>query len=418
MEKRKVLAVSVGVLAGCFILQSSAFADEGKTTVKVVQFKTELSEQMNDMAEAYMEEHPDVDLQIESIISEDYDTVLKTRFANGEAPDIFSNQGYQNMTLWSEYLEDLSDQPWVDEMVDTSKEGISMDGKIYGLPLYIEGYGFLYNKDYFEQAGITEVPTTLDEFKEVVQKLEDAGISPISVNGAEWYPNGLFLANIPVASQDDPNKFLEDLNNGTETFRDNQLFYDWLDLVDVMKEHAVTDPLSVDFSGVVSDFATGKVAMIMGLNGYQPMIDDVAPDMNVGIMPMPINNDSEMNDKIYASVSTYWCVNKESKSKEAAKEFLNWLVSSETGQRYITEEFGFIPGLKNITPSAEQVGEIGAEIQEYSNAGKAAGWEFQKYPDGVTTEFGNGVQMYYAGELDKDGLLDYFQQCWDELKTE
>ena len=72
-------------------------------------------------------------------------------------------------------------------------------------------------------AGITEVPTTLDEFKEVVQKLEDAGISPISVNGAEWYPNGLFLANIPVASQDDPNKFLEDLNNGTETFRDNQL---------------------------------------------------------------------------------------------------------------------------------------------------------------------------------------------------
>lgn len=109
MEKRKVLAVSVGVLAGCFILQSSAFADEGKTTVKVVQFKTELSEQMNDMAEAYMEEHPDVDLQIESIISEDYDTVLKTRFANGEAPDIFNNQGYQNMTLWSEYLEDLSD---------------------------------------------------------------------------------------------------------------------------------------------------------------------------------------------------------------------------------------------------------------------------------------------------------------------
>ena len=45
--------------------------------------------------------------------------------------------------------------------------------------------------------------------------------------------------------------------------------------------HAVTDPLSVDFSGVVSDFATGKVAMIMGLNGYQPMIDDVAPDLSL-----------------------------------------------------------------------------------------------------------------------------------------
>ena len=61
------------------------------------------------------------------------------------------------MTLWSEYLEDLSDQPWVDEMVDTRK-GISMDGKIYGLPLISKDMDFCIIKIILNRQGITEVP--------------------------------------------------------------------------------------------------------------------------------------------------------------------------------------------------------------------------------------------------------------------
>ena len=41
--------------------------------------------------------------------------------------------------------------------------------------------GIWYSKDLFEKAGITETPKTWDEFKTVVQKLKDAGITPIAV---------------------------------------------------------------------------------------------------------------------------------------------------------------------------------------------------------------------------------------------
>lgn len=395
---------------------NAAQASGEKVTVKVLQFKTELSDQMNAMAEDYMKEHPDVDLQIESVISHEYETLLKTRFASGEAPDIFNNEGYAKMDLWMDYLEDLSDQPWVGDMLDFTKDGISRDGSIYGLPLYLEGYGFLYNKDYFEAAGIAEVPTTLTALTEAVEKLEAAGYKVFAINGAEWYPNGTFLANIPMAQQGDTDQLIAGLNDGTQTIMDNELYKDWMNLVKLMKEHVIADPLTIDFSTVVSDFANGDVAMILGLNGYQPMIDEVDPEMNVGIMPMPINDDAELNDKIYASVSTYWCVNKNSASKDAAKEFLNWLVTSETGKRYLTEEFGFIPGLSTIEADAETVGPIGVGIQEYLAEGKAAGWEWTKYPDGVTTEFGGTIQKYFAGEVDEEGVLQEFQEKWDELK--
>ena len=65
--------------------------------------------------------------------------------------------------------------------MESAREGITSDGAVYGLPLYLEGYGFLYNKDYFEEAGISEVPLTLTELEQAVKKLEDAGIPPISL---------------------------------------------------------------------------------------------------------------------------------------------------------------------------------------------------------------------------------------------
>ena len=41
-----------------------------------------------------MQLHPEINLVVESVDSTDYNTLLKTKFASGEAPDIFNNQGY------------------------------------------------------------------------------------------------------------------------------------------------------------------------------------------------------------------------------------------------------------------------------------------------------------------------------------
>lgn len=109
----------------------------------------------------------------------DYGAALKTKFASNDAPDIFSNGGDAEMEMWIDRLEDLSDQPWVNDLVDMAKEPMTKDGKVYGMPMNLEGWGYIYNKDLFEQAGITELPKTYTQLADAAQKLEAAGITPL-----------------------------------------------------------------------------------------------------------------------------------------------------------------------------------------------------------------------------------------------
>lgn len=90
-------------------------------------------------------------------------------------------------------------------------------------------------------------------------------------------------------------------------------------------------------------------------------------------------------------------------------------MTSETGKKYITEDFQFIPGLTTIEANEDAVGQTGTETQRYIEEGKIAGWEWVKYPDGMTVELGSVIQKYYAGEIEKEEILTGFQEAWESL---
>ena len=83
--------------------------------------KIETVEALQKTADAFHQSHPDVSITIETTQSEQYSTSLKTRYASGEAPDIFMVTGKEDMLLWLDNLEDLSDQKWTADMVDISE---------------------------------------------------------------------------------------------------------------------------------------------------------------------------------------------------------------------------------------------------------------------------------------------------------
>lgn len=389
-----------------------------KKTVKVFQYKVEIADQLLALADEYMTLHPEIDLQVESVTSTDYNTLLKTKFASGEAPDIFNNQGYTEFELWKDRIEDLSDQPWVKDMAAITTEGVSDEnGHIYGLPLYLEGYNFCYNVKLFEKAGITKLPETLDELDAVCQQLEDAGIPAIINSLGSWYNMGVFGANVAVAHQPDVNAFIAGLNAGTEKFEDNEIFDQWVDLVDVMVKHTYMDPLTTSFSDQMSRMANEEAAITLCNNGAWLSFMDINPDVEVGYFNVPINNDAAYNDVLFAGVSTYWVVNKESASKEEAKAFLDWLVTSERGQYYLVQEFGFVSGLTSIPAPEEYVGPLSAAVADAVASGKTLGWEWSKYPAGMTEEFGVGIQKYVSGACTKQEMLEGFTKSWQDLMS-
>lgn len=378
-------------------------------TIKVFQFKVEIAEQINALAEEY-EKETGVKVQVETHGGgEDYGALLKAEIASGSEPEIFNNGGFAALVPYMDRATDLSDQPWVSSLIPTSKIPTTVDGKLYGLPMNVEGYGLIYNKDLFAKAGITEEPKTLPQLKDAAAKLKAAGITPFEATN-EWWSLGIHMVNVAMANQADPAQYIEDLKAGKQTIKGNDIFKQWLDFVDVVFNNSQDNKVTTDYATQVADFASGKAAMMMQGNWTQGDIDKIDPNLKLGLLPIPIG---DKEGQIFVGVPNNWIVNSKSAHPEEAKAFLNWMVSSETGKKYLTKDFKFIPALSNISTTAEDIGQVAVAVQEKSAT--ALSWNWDRFPDGVTQGFGAAMQEYLGGQVNRDQLLEKLDKAIQDI---
>jgi raffinose/stachyose/melibiose transport system substrate-binding protein len=388
-----------------------------EVTLKIFQAKVEISEQLNKLKDEYEKTHPGVKVQIETVIGTDYNTILKTKFAAGEMPDIFNNEGFQQLETWKDRVEDLSDQPWAKDVFDFAKEPTTINGKLYGMPVSLEGYGFVYNKDLFAKANITELPKTLSQLEDVSKKLQANGVTPFVNMFQVWSSLGRHFFNNPMAKQPNTDAFIKDLNDGKAKFAGNPIFADSLNMLDLIVKYGNKNQLTTDYNSFIATFGSGQAAIMQSGNWTLPLIQKIDPKINVGLMPIPINEDAALNDKLFVGVPNNWVIHKDSQVKPEAKEFLNWLVTSDIGKNYLTKEFKFIPALKTIPADAASVGTPGEDIAKYLKENKVLGWHWPKYPDGSPQEMAASLQKYIAGKVNRDQVLAEFQGTWDKMKT-
>ncbi|MFP4204692.1 MAG: ABC transporter substrate-binding protein [Spirochaetaceae bacterium] len=422
MEMKKMLTVlSLLIAVAAFAVaggQSEEAAEEGAeepetVQLDVMQSKTVIAEEFEELVAEFNETNPDIEAEAETIGgSADWQTILKSRFTADEGPDVFNIEGPAQYELWSENIADLSGEPFIDEAVPAALEPLNIDGAQYGAPVNFEGYGYIYNKDIFDEVGIEELPTTFSELEEVAQRLEEAGHTAFSTGYGTWWVIGLHMLNVAFAQQDDPQQFMTDLTNGDASMADNEIFQDLQNLVDLTVEYGEDNPLSTDHNQQVQMLANGDVAMIQQGVWKEVALLEANPDLNIGLIPPLINDDSQM-DRVPVGVPWYFVVNAKSSSaeQEAAKEFIDFMMISETGQRYAVEEFGYIPAYTGV--SAEGLGGVGQDIQRYAEDDRTVPWVFGEWPDGFAQQdaFDN-LQAYIAERQSWDETLEALDEAW------
>ncbi|REE87526.1 raffinose/stachyose/melibiose transport system substrate-binding protein [Paenibacillus taihuensis] len=380
-----------------------------KKPIKVFQFKVEIADQLNAMAAEY-EKETGVHVEVETHGGgEDYGALLKAAIASGSEPEIINNGGYSSLVPYMDRATDLSDQPWVGNLLETTKAPTTVDGKLYGMPMNTEGFGLIYNKDLFQKAGITTEPKTLPELTDAVAKLKAAGITPFETTN-EWWSLGIHLADVALANQPDPAKFIEDWKAGKVTAKGNPIFEKWVNLVDLIFKNAQKGMLTTDYATQVASFAAGKAAMMQQGNWTQGDIDKVNANLNLGVLPIPID---DQPGHVFVGVPNNWIVNSKSANAEGAKKFLDWMVSSDTGKKYLTKEFHFMPAETNIDATKEDIGSIAASIKDQNST--ALGWHWDRFPDGTTQGFGAAMQEYQGGSITKDQLLEKFDKTVSDM---
>lgn len=373
-------------------------------TIKIIQNKVEIADVLSRMKIDYEKENSGVKLRFETFGGGvDYDSGLIAKFQSGDAPDVFINEGYAKLDPWLEKLEDLSDQPWVRDMIDGAAVPVTRNGKLYGMPEAVEGFGFAYNKALFAKAGITILPDTLTTLEDACEKLQNAGIQPFSNTYAEWWALGIHNFNLPLVHQSDPQKFIDDIAAGKEKFKNSPVTAGWIKLLDLTVKYGQKNAATAgDYAASVNIFAAGKAAMIQQGNWIQPDLDKIDPNLDVAFLPMPISDTPE--DKINAGIPNYWVVNKESKVDGEAKVWLNWMITSETGKRYITNELKFIPAFKSI--QATNLKGLNASLFEFVSLKKSYGWESPRLPNGATVLIGTAMMKYLGRQSTAEVLYE------------
>jgi raffinose/stachyose/melibiose transport system substrate-binding protein len=90
-------------------------------------------------------------------------------------------------------LVDLSQQPFMANIVDSFKPTVSQNGQIFGVPVgTASAGGILYNKKIFTQVGIS-VPKTWAEFVANNEKLKAAGVAPVIATFGDTWTSQLFV---------------------------------------------------------------------------------------------------------------------------------------------------------------------------------------------------------------------------------
>ncbi|RIX53589.1 extracellular solute-binding protein [Paenibacillus nanensis] len=384
-----------------------------QVTLKLMQFKVEITDQVQAMVKDYMAEHPNV--KIEAQVTTDYETLLKTRFASGDEPDIFAAKAYTDIEDWSDRLADLSGEPWVDKLAPAAVPGMTINNQKLGFPFAFEGYGFIYNKDLFAKAGITDVPKTLSELKEVNEKLKAAGISSYSEGYKEWWILGQHLFNLPFAYEAKPEETVEKINKGETKVADLAHMNGFFDVLDMTMQYGKgPESVGISYDQQVSDFASGKTAMMQQGVWTINSILKINPDIKMGMFAIPLSDNAD-ETKLPVGVPGYYVVNKNSKHVDEAKKFLDWLHTN--GQKYLVESFKLIPAFTDLQ-TTEELGPLAADLSAYVEKNQTIPWAHTLWPAGSNQEFAKPLQAYVGNQMNREQALKEIQAIWDARKKQ
>ena len=417
MKKILSTVLTASLLAGVFVGCSSNNTNKNteNKVVKVFQLKVEINDALQQLAEKY-EEETGVKVEVTSVGGgADYGAALKAEFQKGTEPDIFMIQGAGDLEVWSHKVDDLSSEKWVSNAVNGTLDTVTVDNKIYGMPVATEGYGLIYNKDILDKASIDPISiNTFDKLKEAVEKLHskkaDLGLeNVISYTTKETWVTGNHTFNIGLIAQENPAQFTKDYVAGKTDLVNNQGFKDWMNLVDLLCKYSGGSSLdTIDYSTQVGNFALEKTAFLHQGNWTAGDLAGLGADFDMGFIPLSINNDTKISGSIPVGVPMYWTVNKDSSVNAEAKAFLDWMVTSETGQKALVEDMKMIPAFTNFKIETDD--KLAKSIIQYNNAGKTLPWAFTNLPDGFTMEnIGPIFSKYAKGEIDQSKMLEEIQ---------
>lgn len=380
--------LSIGLLAGCSgpqgvqtgTDQSSSAGSSEPVKMQMGIWGIESVVNAHEIAcEGIHEAVPEIS-EIELIVyptSDDFFANLPTQIASNTAPDIVkSDYTYMYEYISKEYFVALDEEvldltPYTDGSVDMFR----IDGKLYGMPINAQPFCLAINLDMWEEAGLEDIPNTMDDFYAAGEALAKIGKPALIFDN-----NIVYITSIIQGFGGGWNRG-EGFNNATNAEALDSL----LGLFEA--GYAVT-PTSLGVADSTAAFTQGMGAMVCAGPWYNSVMESGAPDTNFALIKLPCK--SEDLRAYCPTIDGYFIVRgadvplaskalnhvNRKEFQEAFYEGVGAMMSNEEVREHYFEKYQTAEELKDAMEYTKEM-EFPAEATEFANI--------------VVTEFGEAI---------------------------
>ncbi|KAA0962600.1 extracellular solute-binding protein [Microbacterium sp. ANT_H45B] len=414
-----VLAVGALALSGC-TADVSGTGDGGDTSMTLWHNSTtgpgvEFWEKTVADFEA---DNPGVSIEIQSVQNEDLDGKLQTALNSGDAPDIFLQRGGGKMAAMVKagQLKDLTDEitgAAADEIPDAAYSANSLDGKIYAMPVAVLPGGLFYSQDLFDEAGITENPTTLDELEKTAATLKTAGIDPIALGAKDAWPaaHWYYWLALRECSSDTLAAAADEMDFSDEC---------WIRAGEDLESFAATEPFNSGFLTTPAQQGAGSSAGLIAnhqaamelMGAWNPgVIASLTPDeeplADLSWFPFPeIEGGEGEPGSMMGGVDGFSC---SVDAPDACVDFLNYLGTSDVQTAYY-QAFN-APPVNTVAQEAVTEPYLQSILEAYNSAPYATQWLDTVYGQNVGNALNVAVVTMLAGQGTPEDIVKAVQDA-------
>jgi len=300
--------------------------------------------------DSFMEENSNIRITNQSLDGSNYEQLLNTMMLGGSVPDVFLvNPSMIPDLVKNGYIKPLDGIAGIENQSKNQEitRLLSVDGETYGFAINGSiGDPFVYYNTLFFEEHNLEIPTTLEEFEQLLTDIAALGETPLAVSpGDLWsamystrqiFFNKAFALNM-VAPHNAELSILTGETKLSDLYRESfeKLSYymsnDWIS----------KDTLSMGWEQSAQYLVDGGAQLFVSgpwVPSSTPVAESEPEVFELGAFPLPYERLSDGNYYANSSVDRVLVLSANSENPEAAQKFFEYFISDDVLREYLESQ--------------------------------------------------------------------------------
>lgn len=419
---KKISYICTIALLSLLLTSCGTNSKDNIVNISILNSKPEIKANLDDVIKEFTKENSNINIKVVKYSQTNgYTEKLNSLKASNNVPTLTLVDS-AHIRDFIDIGADLSSEQWINDISSSVPDIARNDNnEIIAFPFAAEGVGFIYNKKIIDEAGIDiNSINTISALEDAFKKINSIGKNALIVTNDEWSLGDHFLStfySVDSKGSDSMASYFENLKVSADSLHQNTNLNGLIDVFDIMKSYNMysDSPLTPSYDKCAEVLGKGEVGFwYMGNWASQNILNASGENKDFGFIPVPLSNNASDygNNAISMGITKYFIIDKNNsvEQQEAAKQFLNYLVYNEKGNKFLVEDCGIIPAFNNI--NIPQNDPLVKDLLKFRDNGNTLELMNSYLPINNSQILGGALRKYLNNEISREDLINEIIDFW------